>query len=218
MDKNREVDNGGVYLPAGCMVPEYGRLALLEGLDMVGERVLMCDTDSIIYMASQNESENIPEGDLLGFLYLIIGDWEEEKISKGKIVEFVGFGPKCYSIKTLNHVTIPMLEGHEIIEKETKTLLKGISQTVRTQQIGHEYMVNEMTKYLETGVVSKIDVPQISFKGNPIKACGIRPVEYPKVFKLMDEDTLKGVREHLSGGGLGSKVYPRGWDFARRAF
>lgn len=67
MDKDREVDNGGVYLPAGCMVPEYGRLALLEGLDMVGERVLMCDTDSIIYMASQNESENIPEGDLLGF-------------------------------------------------------------------------------------------------------------------------------------------------------
>jgi len=40
------------YLPAGAMVPAYGRLTLLSGLEIVGENLAMCDTDSTVYKSS----------------------------------------------------------------------------------------------------------------------------------------------------------------------
>jgi len=42
LDKNSNPDHHKTYLPAGAMVPAYGRLTLYEGLDLCGERVAMC--------------------------------------------------------------------------------------------------------------------------------------------------------------------------------
>lgn len=42
LDKNSNPNHHTTYLPAGAMVPAYGRLTLLEGLERCGDRVAMC--------------------------------------------------------------------------------------------------------------------------------------------------------------------------------
>lgn len=104
------------YLPAAVFVTSYARLYLWEELNKLGKRVLMHDTDSIIYTAA-GESEgsvcyhgdyecedcyDIEEGDCLG-------DWETESIEDKNdgINEFVAIGPKSYGIRCGNgHTSI----------------------------------------------------------------------------------------------------------------
>ena len=71
----------------------------------LGDRVLMNDTDSIVYIYDP-ELYNIPEGGLLG-------DWEVEDIDSknGGIREFVGMGPKTYAIKCENGFTLTKAKG-----------------------------------------------------------------------------------------------------------
>lgn len=93
------------YLPAAAFVPAYGRLQLYEQMKKLGDRVLMNDTDSIVYIYDP-ELYNIPEGGLLG-------DWEVEDIDSknGGIREFVGMGPKTYAIKCENGFTLTKAKG-----------------------------------------------------------------------------------------------------------
>ena len=83
----------GGYLPAALFVPAYGRLQLWEQLHQLGKRVLMNDTDSIVYIYDP-ELYNIPQGGLLG-------EWEVEDVDTehGGIRSFVGLGPKTYGIR-----------------------------------------------------------------------------------------------------------------------
>jgi hypothetical protein len=83
---------GRTYLPTGLFVPAYGRLILEEQLHLLGKRVLYHDTDSIYYIYDPTQY-NIPQSSTLG-------DWEEEDLSKERIIEFVAAGPKSYGIKT----------------------------------------------------------------------------------------------------------------------
>lgn len=73
------------YLPCAVFVPMYGRLLLLNELTKLGERVLMCDTDSVKYI-KEDGAYTIPQGDTLG-------SWEDEDTD---CVEFVAIGPKSY--------------------------------------------------------------------------------------------------------------------------
>jgi hypothetical protein len=83
-------------------VTAYGRLALWEelikidppGTPAANLRVVMTDTDSIIYECNDHEtSYHVQEGDCLG-------DWETEKVeTKGcGIKSFYSIGPKSYSV------------------------------------------------------------------------------------------------------------------------
>ncbi len=189
------------YLAAGAMVPAYGRLTLLEGLETVGENLAMCDTDSTVYKTSVFGHKNIPFSSLLG-------RFKEEDISLDGIVEFVGFGPKCYSIKTKKLIDVALPDGSTIRVPETYTRLKGIRQTVGCQGIDHEFMVRQMEKYLDTGEVTVTKVPQwgiktkLDFNGAPL----IYTMDYLKDFKLMGGDDMKGF--HIKGD---SKLYPFGY-------
>ena len=69
------------------------RLRLYKELYKLGERVLYCDTDSIIYEYDK-ELYNTDEGNSLG-------EWELE--DDGNIKEFVGLAPKTYGYITLNN-------------------------------------------------------------------------------------------------------------------
>jgi hypothetical protein len=93
---NAKVDLHNSYLPAAVFVTAYARLQLWEQLNELGDRVLMNDTDSIIYIRDPDPNAyNIPEGNLLG-------EWEIEKPCKlnDGLKTFVGFGPKTYAFKT----------------------------------------------------------------------------------------------------------------------
>ena len=190
------------YLPAGAMVPAYGRLTLLSGLEIVGENLAMCDTDSTVYKSSLDPTKNIPFSSLLG-------RFKEEDISNSRIVEFVGFGPKCYSIKTRELINIEKPDGTVEVTPNTYTKLKGIRQTIGCAGIDHDFMVNDMENYLKTGKVNVTSVTQWGIKtkldngGAPL----VYTLNYLKDFKLMGGDDMKGF--HIKGD---TKLYPFGYE------
>jgi len=92
------------YLPAAVFVTAYGRIKLWKQLVKIDPRgtprkdlrVIMYDTDSIVYQCFETEcspSTHIEEGDCLG-------DWETEDIEKehGGIIQFRAIAPKSYAI------------------------------------------------------------------------------------------------------------------------
>ena len=42
LDKNSSPNHHSTFLPGGTMVPAYGKITLLEGLERLGDRVAMC--------------------------------------------------------------------------------------------------------------------------------------------------------------------------------
>lgn len=162
----RKLNTHNNYIPAGCYVPAYGRLTLFKYLNLVGERVLYHDTDSIIYLYDP-EKENIPENDLWG-------DWEEEKISKKGIDAFVSLGPKSYAIKA----------GDETIVK-----LKGVSlKHSHREIINFDVMSKCIDDHLEN-VYPQIQVPQYNFNYKPGR--GIETRQFIKLVQFKPEN-LKG--------------------------
>lgn len=106
--QNQKLDYTKTYLPAALFVPAYGRLQLWEQLHRLGDRVLMNDTDSIVYIYDPTQY-NVPEGNRWG-------QWEiEDKDKKhGGIREFVGIGPKTYSFQCNDQYTETKCKGISI--------------------------------------------------------------------------------------------------------
>jgi len=75
-----------------CFVTSFARLRLYEQLEVLQERVLYFDTDSIIYVTRPGEA-TLPLGDYLG-------DLTSELPPGDSIVEFVSTGPKSYGYTT----------------------------------------------------------------------------------------------------------------------
>jgi hypothetical protein len=69
----------------------YARLKLYDVLDMLQERVLYYDTDSVIYVSRPNQPE-LPTGPYLGQL--------TDELGGDYITTFVLGGPKNYSYRT----------------------------------------------------------------------------------------------------------------------
>jgi hypothetical protein len=132
------------YLPAAGFVSAYGRLQLYEQLKKLGDRVLMNDTDSIVYIYDP-ELYNIPEGGLLG-------DWEVEDIDSknGGIREFVGMGPKTYAIKCENGFTL--------------TKAKGIRNSYAASNlVNFDVMKNHVLQYKAGNRIDATKVPTMNF-------------------------------------------------------
>lgn len=163
--KNTRPDLHGGYLPAALFVPAYGRMQLWEELNKLGKRVLMNDTDSIVYIYDP-DLYNIPEGGLLG-------QWEVEDIDSknGGIREFVGLGPKTYGILCDN--------GYSMVKA------KGLSLNLATEKL-----VNFET--MRDAAISRkvIKVPQKTFVWN-IKE-GMKNWLMLKDLK-MNENDMKGL-------------------------
>jgi hypothetical protein len=171
------------YLPAAVFVPAYGRLQLWEELDKLGKNVLMNDTDSIVYIYDPDLKNEIPEGKLLG-------DWESEDIETmhGGIREFVGFGPKTYSILCE--------DGY------TSVKAKGVSLGYATENIvNHEAMAEEAQRIISGQKAKAIKVPQTTFVYKHNK--GIQTWKSLKDLKINVQD--------LKGELRGEYLYPFGY-------
>lgn len=159
------------YIPAAVFVPAYGRLQLWEQLDRLGDRVLMNDTDSIVYIYDPLKY-NIPEGEMLG-------EWEVEGIDRknGGIRKFVGLGPKTYGIKCENGVT--------------QIKAKGLSiKLAHSELINFEVMEKMALEHLQTNQSRIIKVPQFTFKWDVYR--GMRTMKIEKDFTFKPEE-MKGV-------------------------
>lgn len=132
------------YLPAAIFVPAYGRVMLWEQLNKLGDRVLMHDTDSIVYVYDP-KLYNIPRGD-------IWGDWDVEKIDykNDGIKTFIGLCPKSYAIKTMNDKTMIKMKGIS---------LKYATRNLLNFDILEELVLDHLNK-LKT---RSIGIPQMNF-------------------------------------------------------
>ena len=166
------------YIPAGCYVPAYGRITLFKELHQLGKRVLYHDTDSIIYIYKPDEY-NIPENDLWG-------DWDEEKISKQGINEFVALGPKSYGVRT---------------SEETIIKLKGLSIKHSHRNIVNFDKIKSFIYEHTQGNYPEVNVPQYAFRYKIGE--GIKTVNFLKKMKFSPD--------HLKGQLVGMNIYPKGF-------
>jgi hypothetical protein len=201
-------DFGKTYLPAAVFCTAYGQLQLWREMHKIEQgaaynRVLMCDTDSIVYIADTNVARglyNVPEGKRLG-------QWEVEEISEeatfggprpdsdSNIVEFYSTAPKTYGVKT----------------EKGYTLIKNKGMSIKAN---HRYEINfdkcrDFAKNLIVDGKLNVDrndgnikVSQWSFRMDEL---GIRTEEFNKWWRF-DHDGIKGEL------GKDYFVYPYNYD------
>ena len=174
----------GGYLPAAVFVPAYGRLQLWNEMNRLGKRVLMNDTDSIVYIYDPEADYNIPEGGLLG-------EWEVEDNDRdnGGIREFVGLGPKTYAYKCDNGKTFVKTKGISL-KLSTDPIVNF--ETMKNLALGkllekkEEALTEEEKKIMK---IKKIMVPQKNFVWT-IEG-GMRNWYMEKELKI-EENNMKG--------------------------
>lgn len=140
------------YLPVAVYVTAYGRLKLwreLVKIDPPGTlrkdlRVLMYDTDSIVYLRNPR-NYLIPEGDCLG-------DWETEDLEKDHqgILKFRAIAPKSYAV-VCN-------DGH-VYMKLKGAVLKHAHKNLMTPDVMEELVKSKAPDQKGKSVL----LPQMSF-------------------------------------------------------
>jgi len=170
------------YLTAACFVPAYGRLQLWEQLNKLGSRVIMYDTDSVVF---------IHDPDLYNPTHSKMwGCWEEEDISQIGIVGVVCTGPKSYAMKCKD-------ERYDVVK------LKGLSQARATSQILNYNKIKHMVlDNISTGETQNVFVPQTLFHYCPTKGIQTR-----KIYKKLAFDC----RDQKGPVGKNMVVYPIGY-------
>ena len=178
-----EVDLSNTYLPAACFVPSYGRLQLWEELDKLGDRVIMYDTDSVVFI--HDPMEYNPTSSKTW------GEWEEEDISSIGITGVICTGPKSYTMRCKDR-------NYNVVK------LKGLSQTRATSKIlNYEKIKKMVLDNIATGETQTVLVPQTIF--HYVLGKGIQT---RKIYKKLQFDcgTQKGMV------GTNYVVYPKGYD------
>lgn len=107
--------NCNIFL--ACITTAEARLKLYSLLDQLQERLLYCDTDSVIYSTKKHE-ESLPLGNYLGQL--------TNEIPSGYMVEFVCSGPKCYAFKVVDkrhrNYTVVKCKGFSLSARTCKKI------------------------------------------------------------------------------------------------
>ncbi|XP_051811557.1 uncharacterized protein LOC127536113 isoform X1 [Acanthochromis polyacanthus] len=122
----------------GAMTTAYARLMLYDLLDRLQERVLYCDTDSVIFTSGPGDWVP-PLGPYLGDLTDEINDGDVCGLPEEDfITEFVSGGPKCYAYCTKRGKTQVKCKGVTLNVKNaavvTHESLKGLVQSFLTNQ------------------------------------------------------------------------------------
>jgi hypothetical protein len=89
----------------------HARIKLYSLLDMLQERVLYCDTDSVVFTERKGE-KSPPLGNYLGEL-------TSELEHGDHITEFISTGPKAYSYSTKHGHTVTKLKGFTLNYKNS---------------------------------------------------------------------------------------------------
>ena len=94
MQDQCESDSPNLNIFIACFTTCWARLHLYQMLDLLGDRVLYSDTDSIIFLRRMGDPTDVPAlGDFLG-------DFTDELDTGDYIIEFCAGGPKNYGYLT----------------------------------------------------------------------------------------------------------------------
>ena len=126
-----------------CFTTCFGRLKLYSYLDIVKERALYCDTDSVAYISRPGEPD-LPLGTHLSDLT----DQVAEDHGPGSfILEFAAGGPKNYGYK--------VAVGGDLTKTKVCIKVRGISINTSCDQM----VTFENLKAMVTGDVNNINIP-----------------------------------------------------------
>ena len=109
-------ENGKVNIVIAAFTTAYARLKLYDLLDLLQERVLYYDTDSVVYVHEPGKPDP-PLGDYLGDL--------TDELSGGYITTFLSGGPKNYGYVTNTGEAILKIRGISLTYDAGKTLNIG---------------------------------------------------------------------------------------------
>ena len=112
--QDEEPQNGKTNIFVAAFTTCLARLKLYESLEILGERALYFDTDSVIYRCKPGEAD-IPLGDFLG-------DMTNELDNGDYITEFVSGGPKNYGYQTANGKICCKVRGFTLNVRGSKQL------------------------------------------------------------------------------------------------
>jgi hypothetical protein len=134
-----EEPNSKANVVVAAFTTAYARLKLYDLLDMLQERVLYYDTDSVIYVSKPDEPDP-PLGNYLGDL--------TDELDGDHITTFISGGPKNYAYHTANG--------------KSETKVRGITLNHTTLQKINPDVIRSLV-YLHTGCNSQakvtIDIP-----------------------------------------------------------
>ena len=117
MEKEGFVDeNNKVNIVIAAFTTAYARLKLYDLLDLLQERVLYYDTDSVVYVHEPGKPDP-PLGDYLGDL--------TDELNGGYITTFISGGPKNYGYVTNTDEAILKIRGISLTYDATLTLNIG---------------------------------------------------------------------------------------------
>ena len=108
-----EEQNNKVNIVVAAFTTAYARLKLYDLLDLLQERVLYYDTDSVVYVHQPGKPEP-PLGDYLGDL--------TDELDGDYITTFVSGGPKNYAYVTNNDKSVTKIRGITLDYATTKKL------------------------------------------------------------------------------------------------
>ncbi|XP_031153064.1 uncharacterized protein LOC116048233 [Sander lucioperca] len=169
----------------GAMTSAYARMELYDLLDKLQDRILYCDTDSIIFTTRKDEWVP-PLGPYLGML---TDELNHAQVcgapTEDYITEFVSGGPKCYAYRTAQGRTQVKCKGVTLNSKNAQVVthesLIGLVQAFVTNRHSTEHlMTNAFT--------IKRDKKQFHLKNDTV-AKKVRVV-YDKRLVLSDYTTL----------------------------
>ena len=106
--------NDKVNIVIAAFTTAYARLKLYDLLDLLQERVLYYDTDSVIYIHEPSKPDP-PLGDHLG-------DLTDELDAGDYITTFISGGPKNYAYVTNNGKSLTKIRGITLDYSATKKL------------------------------------------------------------------------------------------------
>ena len=127
-----------VNVVVGAVTTAHARLMLYDLLDKLQERVLYCDTDSVIFVSRDGEWVP-PLGPYLGDLTDEINDGDLYGTDQEDyITEYVSTGPKSYAYHTLQHKSVVKCKGVTLNAANamvvTQQTLKGLVDGFVTRQ------------------------------------------------------------------------------------
>ena len=109
-------ENDKVNIVIAAFTTAYARLKLYDLLDLLQERVLYYDTDSVVYVHEPGKPDP-PLGDYLGDL--------TDELNGGYITTFLSGGPKNYGYVTNTGDAILKIRGISLTYDACKTLNTG---------------------------------------------------------------------------------------------
>ena len=128
-------ENDKVNIVIAAFTTAYARLKLYDLLDLLQERVLYYDTDSVVYVHEPGKPDP-PLGDYLGDL--------TDELKGGYITTFISGGPKNYGYVTNTGEAILKIRGITLTYDATKSINVNTMRDF-VEQFVHYHIQNKIT-------------------------------------------------------------------------